>query len=150
LLRQVHSGVVTVAAAGEARSFKLPYTISREEHDYYTILSGDEASVLQVTLFCLCAFIVVCVTWYFVQFVNQKIVEELGGVEWTLLNRTKYALNIDAAGVAADSVEALLEKTRVDSTRQLVRHVLAWFFYITLMIVIDAAGRGKILQVECR
>jgi len=106
--------------------------------------------VLQVTLFCLCAFIVVCVTWYFVQFVNQKIVEELGGVEWTLLNRTKYALNIDAAGVAADSVEALLEKTRVDSTRQLVRHVLAWFFYITLMIVIDAAGRGKILQVECR
>ena len=128
MLRQVHSGVVTVAAAGEARSFTLPYTISREEHDYYTILSGDEASVLQVTLFCLCAFIVVCVTWYFVQFVNQKIVEELGGVEWTLLNRTKYALNIDAAGVAADSVEALLEKTRVDSTRQLVRHVLAWFF----------------------
>jgi len=58
LLQQHHNGKVAVVAAGAARSFQSPYTISQEELDYYRLLSGEEARVLEViVLFCLCALL---------------------------------------------------------------------------------------------
>jgi len=64
--------------------------------------------------------------------VHTKICEELGGVEWTLLNKTKYPLNVDAACAALVDVDATLTQARLESSRQLVRFVMAWFFYIPL------------------
>ena len=62
---------------------------------------------------------------YTLQFVKNKIREELGDVPWTLLNRGKYALNIEAGDAAAASVDAMLEQVSVECSRQLVRYVLA-------------------------
>lgn len=61
LLQQHHDGKVHVAAAGEARSFQSPYTVTGEELEYYRLLAGDEAAVLEVIWFC-CARLLLCVT----------------------------------------------------------------------------------------
>jgi len=60
LLQQHHDGKVKVAAAGEARSFQLPYTIFEEELEYYGVLAGEEAAVLEVIWFCCWTSVVWC------------------------------------------------------------------------------------------
>lgn len=57
------------------------------------------------------------------QFVNKKICDEIGDLPWTLLNRSKYALNIDAGGEVAGGVDEVLASTQRECERQLVRYV---------------------------
>jgi len=58
----------------------------------------------------------------------MKIRHEIGDSPWTLLDRSKYALDLDACGEAAGDVREALTGTQRECGRQLVRYVFAWFF----------------------
>ena len=103
-----------------ATSFDKPYTLTPSDESLYKLSAGPQSELF---------------AWK-----RRMILEEQEGHQWSLMNRCKYPLDLEAAAVVACEVESAMEETRADSQHQLIRCVFV-FSLVLFNFVVQAKGR---------